>query len=186
MVQNPVQPAAPDGSGRLPLPPATRRRVQQCFEHGSKSAAKGDFDYATNMFVSCLKEDPGNPIYIKQFLLNLSKKYNDNKKGSKLAGIKGATIKGSIKKAAYSKDWKSLMAAGLELLKLNPWDISTLTAMANACDEMKNDEGQLTYLKWALDVNQKDPEVNRFCGRALARMGQFDQAIACWHRVEQA
>ncbi|HEV3136497.1 MAG TPA: tetratricopeptide repeat protein, partial [Pirellulales bacterium] len=179
-------PTAPDGPGRLPMPPATRRRVQQCFEHGSKSAAKGDFDYATDMFVSCLKEDPGNQIYIRQFLVNLAKKYNDNKKGSKLAGIKGATVKGSIFKAARSKDWKAVMASGLEMLKLNPWDISTLTALATACDGMDNHEAELVYLKWALDVNSKDAEVNRLCGRTLARLGQFDQAIACWHRVEQA
>ncbi|HEV3138681.1 MAG TPA: hypothetical protein VGZ26_12270, partial [Pirellulales bacterium] len=68
MAQNPTPPTTPDGPGRLPMPPATRRRVQQCFEHGSKSAAKGDFDYATDMFVSCLKEDPGNRLYIQQFL----------------------------------------------------------------------------------------------------------------------
>jgi len=28
--------------------------------------------------------------------------------------------------------------------------------------------------------------VNRLCGIALGKRGQFDQAIACWHRVEQA
>ena len=33
-----------DSSGRQPLPPATRRRLQSCFEHGSRSAAKNDFD----------------------------------------------------------------------------------------------------------------------------------------------
>ena len=59
-------------------------------------------------------------------------------------------------------------------------------AMAEAADALKYDEAQLTYLKQALDVDPKDPDVNRKCGRTLARMGQFDQAIACWHRVEQA
>ena len=58
--------------------------------------------------------------------------------------------------------------------------------MAEACDALNLDEAQLVYLKQALDVNPKDAEVNRICGRTLARMGQFDQAIACWHRVEQA
>jgi tetratricopeptide (TPR) repeat protein len=71
-------------------------------------------------------------------------------------------------------------------LKLNPWDVSTLLAMADAASERHFDEAQLVYLKQALDVNPKDAEVNRKCGRALAALGQFDQAIACWHRVEQA
>ena len=29
-----------------------------------------------------------------------------------------------------------------------------------------------------------DPAVNRRCAIALKELGQFDQAIACWHRVE--
>jgi len=40
-------------------------------------------------------------------------------------------------------------------------------------------------LKNALDGAPRDADVNRHCGRSLARMGQFDQAIACWHRVEE-
>ncbi len=72
------------------------------------------------------------------------------------------------------------------MLKLNPWHVGTLTQMAAACEELHLDDCQLAYLKSALDANPKDPDVNRLCGRALARMGQFDQAISCWHRVEQA
>ena len=65
-------PHTSDNSGRQPVcRPPSRRRLQACFEHGSKSAAKGDFDYATNMFLLCVEGDPGNPIYIKQFLNNL-------------------------------------------------------------------------------------------------------------------
>ena len=44
-------------------------------------------------------------------------------------------------------------------------------------------EAQLVYLKQALDVNPKDADVNRKCGRALADQGAFDQAISCWNRV---
>jgi hypothetical protein len=176
-----------DPAGRQPSPPAKRRRLQQCFEHGSKSAAKSDFDYATNMFEMCVVGDPANPIYVGQFLNNLVKKYNDNKKG---AGFTSAPkinlLKGSIRKSAYSKDWEGLIKTGLDVLKLNPWDVWTLTAMADACDTLKLDEAELVYLKQALNADAKDAEVNRKCGRALARRGEFDQAIACWHRVEQA
>jgi tetratricopeptide (TPR) repeat protein len=181
-----TNPAQPENNGRQPLSPVVRRRLQECFKHGTGSAAKGDFDYATDMFTRCVLDDPANSIYIQQFLANLAKKYGDNKKGSKLAGVKGVTIKGYIKKAAYSKDWAALMKSGVEMLKLNPWDVSTLTAMASACEALQNDEAQLAYLKMATLVDPKDPEVNRLCGRALARMGQFDQAISCWARVSQA
>lgn len=176
-----------DSSGRQPLPPATRRRLQSCFEHGSRSAAKNDFNYATDMFLMCVAGDPSNAIYVKQFITNLCKKYSDNKKGAGFTSTPKITaLKGSMKKSAYSKDWTTLMTTALEVLKLNPWDISTLTAMADACETLNFDEAQFVYLKQALDVDPKDAEVNRKCGRALARMGRFDEAISCWHRVEQA
>jgi tetratricopeptide (TPR) repeat protein len=183
----PTEAASPENSGRQPLSPALRRRLQACFTHGSASAAKGDFDYATDMFTQCVTGDPANRLYIAQFLDNLVKKYKDNKKGAGFTSApKAAALKGSLKKAAYSKDWTAVLKTGLEVLKIHPWDISTLTAMANACDTLNFDEAQLAYLKQALDVDAKDADVNRLCGRALARMGQFDQAIACWHRVNQA
>ncbi len=179
--------ASPGTPGRQPIAPAIRRRLQQCFEHGSRSAAKGDFNYASDMFSACVRDDPANQIYIKQFLDNLIKKYKDNKKGAGFtSALKAAALKGSIKKARYSQDWDTVRKNGIEMLKINPWDISTLVAMAEACDAQNFDEAGLVYLKQALDVNPKDAEVNRICGRTLARLGQFDQAIACWHRVEQA
>lgn len=172
--------------GRQPILPAKRRRLQQCFEHGSKSAAQGSFDYAADLFTQCVLGDPGNVIYTQQFLKTLHQKYNNNKKGSKLAGMKGMGIQGSIKKASMSKDWPGVIAAGLEMLKLNPWHVPTLTAMAAACDVMEFSEAQLAYLKGAMELDPKDPHVNRLCGRALARVGEFEQAIACWQRVKQA
>ena len=176
---------APDETpGREPIPPAKRRRLQMCFEHGTKSAAKGDFKYATDMFTTCVEGDPANAIYIKQFLVNLAKLYNDNKKGAGFTSKpRAAALSGAVAKAAYSKDWANLIKNGLEWLKLNPWNISALQSMATACDELNYDEAQLVYLKWALELDQKDGEVNRLCGRALARLGRFDEAISCWNRV---
>jgi tetratricopeptide (TPR) repeat protein len=172
--------------GRQPLSPVVRRRVQQCFQYGSKAASQSNFDYATEMFARCVTEDPGNIIYIQNFMGNLQKKYNNNKKGSKLAGIRGAGAKGSLKKAGLQKDPMAVVKAGIEVLKHNPWDVPTLVAMAHACERLELDEAQLAYLKSALDFNIKDPEVNRLAGKALASMGDFDQAIVCWTRVVQA
>jgi tetratricopeptide (TPR) repeat protein len=173
-------------SGRQPLSPVKRKRLQQMFEHASKNAAQGQYDYATVLLTNCVVGDPGNVIYTRAFLDNLFKKYNNNKKGSKLAGMAGIGAQGSIKKASMSKDWTGVITAGLEMLKLNPWHIGALTQMAAACEELQLDDCQLAYLKSALDANSKDPDTNRLCGRALARQGAFDQAISCWHRVEQA
>ena len=176
----------PPKPGPQPIPPEKRRRLQQCFEHGSKSAAGGNYDYATEMFTFCVQGDPGNLIYTQNFLGNLQKKYGNNKKGASFAGMKGATSKGAITKASMQKDWLAVIKSGLEMLKINPWDLPTLKAMANACEQLQFDECQLAYLKLALDVDIADAEVNRLNARALGRLAHFDQAIVCWTRVQKA
>jgi tetratricopeptide (TPR) repeat protein len=173
--------------GRQPIPAAMRRRLQQAFEHAGKSAAQGQFDYAMSMYDQCVKGDPANALYIRQYLACLGKKYNDNKKGAGFTSApKIKMIQGVLKKSAMSKDHKGILDKGWDALKLNPWDVWTLTTMADAAGELSLIEAQLAYLKQALDVDPKDPETNRKCGRALAAQGAFDQAISCWNRVNAA
>jgi tetratricopeptide (TPR) repeat protein len=171
---------------RQPISPEKRRIYQMSFERGSKAAAQGQFDYATDMFTQCLQGDPGNRIYVSNFLGNLQKKYNNNKKGGNFAGVRSATSKGGVKKAEMQKDWMTVLKSGIEVLKLNPWDTSTLTSMASACDALGFDECQVVYLQAALEVDIKDPDINRLMGRAHERQGQFDKSIICWQRVLQA
>ncbi len=171
---------------REPISAKKRQQLQQCFLHAGGIAAKGDFDYATKLLTTCVAGDPGNLSYAQSFVGNLQKKYNNNKKGSRFAAVKGATAKGGVKRAQLQKDWPGVIKAGLGMLELNPWDSTTLIAMSKACEELEYDECELLYLRTALDANMKDPELNRRCGRVLARQEQFDQAIVCWTRVQQA
>jgi len=176
-----------ENPNRQPIPAATRRRLQQCFEQGSKSAGQGQFDYAFDMYDMCVKGDPANQLYIKQYLVTIGKKYNDNKKGAGMMSAgKVKVAQANVKKSAMSKDNTGVLAKGWDALRLNPWDTWTLAAMGDAAGELNFDEAQLVYLKQALDVNPADAEINRKCGRALAKQGAFDAAIACWHRVEKA
>src|SRR6185437_11645417 len=103
-------------SGRQPLPPAKRRRLQLMFEHGNKVAAQGQFDYATQMYSDCVIGDPANPVYVKSFLTNLAKKYQGNKKGSKMAGVTTMGAKAGLKKAGMQKDWAGVLTNSLEIL----------------------------------------------------------------------
>lgn len=169
-----------------PVTAAVRHRLQKLYEHAQRCLDKGDHDYANQLLAQCVSEDPANLIYLQSFLANLQKKYNDNKKGAKFAGLKLKSHRSAMNKAANQGDWTSVFQAGCSGLALNPWDTATLLTLASACQELQIDECQLFYLRWALDSNNKDPQVNRQAAMALQRMGQFDQAIACWHRVEQA
>ncbi len=172
--------AAPDEET---ISPAMRRGLQECFDRGSKitDGEKPDRDYANTMFTQCVVKDPGNLVYVETFLTNLQEKYQNNKKGARVKGFGG---RGPLKKATTQKNWSEILKIGPGLLKSNPWDVPVLRAMAQACEELGYNEAELRYLKNALDANPNDIETNKHCGRSLARMGQFDQAIACWHRVE--
>ena len=165
---------------------AKKKRLQQCFSHANSQAAQGNFDYATEMFTQCVVGAPDNVPYLQGFLANLKKKYDNNKKGSRLGFVKTAGARGLTKKAAMKKDWQAVIKNGAEVLKLNPWDTSTLTAMADACKNLGFDEPELVYLRTALEGDPADADVNRICAKALTERGEFDQAMACWNRVQKA
>lgn len=171
--------------GREPIPPARRKRLQQCFEHASRQMAQDSYDYATELFSQCVVGDPANLVYWQNFLGNLQKKYKNNKTGSKLAGLKARSARSAVKKAKQQGDWDGVIKHGVEVLKINPWDVSALTIMADACEELVFEDITLVFLKNALEANPKDPDVNLQCAKVLRARAQFDQAIACLHRVEQ-
>lgn len=169
-----------------PISPAKRKRLQKCFEHGSMLSGKGEYDYANQMFAQCVAGDPGNLIYTQSFLGNLIKKYNNNKKGGKLAAMRGASAKASMKKSMMKKKWPEAIKSGLDMLTLNPWDTATCTDLAKACGELELDECQLAYLRMALEGAPKDLALNRLAANMFASLAHFDDAIHCLERIAAA
>jgi tetratricopeptide (TPR) repeat protein len=169
-----------------PPPPAVRQRLQAAFDHGQRCFDKGEFDYANDLFTQCVMDDPGNLVYLQHFLTNLAKKYGDNKKGARLAGLKLKSGRNALVRATGKGEWHEAFQAACEALRFNPWDRDTLIALSDACQQIGASDAEVFLLRWALDVDVKDPVVNRRAAAALARLGQFDQAIGCWRRVEQA
>ncbi len=169
-----------------PLTTATRQRLQKVFEHGQRCADKKDHDYANQLFSQCVAEDPGNLIYLQHFFANLQKKHSDGKKVSKLAALKIKSHRSAVAKSAKKGKWEAALKSGCTALALSPWDPPTLIAMASACEELQIHECRLFYLRWGMDADAKHLELNRQAALTLEQMGQFDQAIACWQRVQQA
>ncbi|MCA9197786.1 MAG: tetratricopeptide repeat protein [Planctomycetales bacterium] len=168
--------------GPAPLSVSARQRLQRCYQRGKEltSQSPPDFDYAHTMFTECVLNDPSNLEYVDALLTNLQKKYKNNKKGATFRGFGG---KSSFKKAVAAEEWDDVFRMGFELLKSNPWDVLVLHGIAEACQANHFNEVELRYLKNALDAKPKDVDVNKHCAESLARMGQFDQAIACWNRI---
>jgi tetratricopeptide (TPR) repeat protein len=155
------------------------------FEHANRMMAQDNFDYASELLSQCVTGDPSNFAYLQAFLANLKKKYGNNKKGHNMAFMKKATLGRAVSKAAGQKDWLGVIKAGVESLRINPWEIPILRQMADAVKELGCDEVELVYLKTALEANSKDFDVNWRCAQALKERKQYDQAIACLHRCEQ-
>src|SRR4051812_19530762 len=179
----------PNRSSRAFMPPITaavRQRLQAVFEHGQRCAEKADYDYAHDLYAQCVVEDPGNLIYLQHFLSNLAQKFGNSKKGVRFSGLKSKSSRMALNKAAGKGQWKDAFTAACEALKSNPWETSTLLDVADAYQQIGSDDCQLFVMRWALDAAPKDIAVNRKAAETLTRLGQFDQAISCWRRVEQA
>jgi tetratricopeptide (TPR) repeat protein len=178
-------PAQPGPNLLPPLSTAVRQRLQTVFEHARRCVEKGEYDYAHDLLTQCVVEDPGNLIYLQHFLGNLAQKYGNNKRGARLAGLKLKSSRHALTKAASRGQWREAFQAACDALRYNPWDTPTLIAVADACQEIAAYESEIFMMRWALDVDNKDPVVARRAAIAFARMGQFDAAISCWRRVEQ-
>ncbi len=146
-----------------------------------------DHDYATDLLSQCVTNDFATVEYLEAFLTNLQRKYNNNRKGYILGFLTAAGARGNVKKAVSKQDWAGVLKHALEVLKFNPWDTGALCALATAAENQgpEYDKTELKCLKSALDARPKDPAINKQCARSLARRGEYDQAIACLHRVEK-
>jgi tetratricopeptide (TPR) repeat protein len=161
-------------------------RLQKTFEHANNQVAQENFEFAAELLTQCILGDPLNTQYVRGFIEGLERKYKNNRKGAAFARFHARGARTALKKAAVQGHWQEVLKNGLAVLKVNPWDAPTLRAMATASEHLGGRECQMYYLKCALVSNPNDPETNTQCAKALAERGEFDQAIACWHRVEQA
>jgi tetratricopeptide (TPR) repeat protein len=158
-----------------------QQRWENCYQRGCRlMRVEKNYEYAHSLFAECVVHDPGNLTYVEALLQNLRLIQPAPKRHSLL----GTRPDRSLKQALASKEFTKVFQIGIDLLRADPWDTVTLCAIADACGQVHFNEVELAYLKQALDADPKDIEVNRHCARSLARMGQFDQAIACWHRIE--
>jgi len=170
------------------MTPAKRSRLEKLFEAAGKKASglQPNYDYASELYAQCVLGNPGNEVYVKAYIENLQKKYNHNRSGAALAQFKERAARNAVKKALADQQWDEVIKHGLKVLAVNPWDVHALKAMGQAAKKSGDFECEMYYLKTALNANPKDPAVNRLCAVAASERLLYDQAIYCWHRVEEA
>ncbi len=168
------------------IDPKTRARLQQWFTKGTQCATKGDNQYAVEMFSQCVLGDPGNRLYVDNLIGSLRKIYNNNGKGAAMSGMRTASTKATIKKNRMSKAWKDVLKNGIEVLKINPWDTGTLVEMAEACEKLEAQDGQLGFMDAAWTSDPKSYEINFKYGEALISAENFEKAVVCFQRAAKA
>lgn len=171
---------------RMVLSAAKRARLEETFKRASKKpTSPQDIEFAIELLAQCVIGDPGNPTYVRAYLENLQRKYQ-NKKGSQSGWFKDRAAHTVLKKALAQRQWDEAIRHGLQALRGNPWDVPTLTQMATAAKGSGDGDSELCYLKAALTKAPKDPTCNRLAAIALDEMGLVNQAIVFWERVAAA
>ena len=174
---NPTDPAA------APQSSASRARSLQVFERAKKCLERGDYDYAHDLFTECIVQEPGQLAYLQHFRANLTQIHPDKARKPGGWGMGGG--RGAVAKAVSRGAWDDAFSTGCATLKKSPADVGVLSELAKACGELSHSECQLYYLRWALDLDQENLDLNRQAAYALEGVSQFDQAIGCWSRVLQ-
>ncbi|MEM9659079.1 MAG: tetratricopeptide repeat protein, partial [Planctomycetota bacterium] len=161
---------------------SSQTRLAACFDRAVEMADHGDYAYASELLAECVLADPANLEFVEALLRNLGHASRAKRGPLRLSKPFRFT---AFSRAVSHRQWDQVLRLGVHRLLVEPGHVATLRGMATACEELHFNEAALAYLREALDAAPKDADVSRHCARSLTRMGQFDQAIACWHRVEE-
>ena len=178
----------PGGQAPGALSPMQRKRIEKAFEHAKKLMGQQEYDhsYVSELLSQCVNGDPSNADYLTAYIENLHRKFNNKPPPAIIAQFKERAARAAMKKAEAQGQWEEVYRNGAKVLTANPWDVPTLRSMATAAKHLGHVLCEMRLLKFALEANSKDPDTNMQCAKALAELGQYDQAIACLHRAEQA
>ncbi|MFN0022235.1 MAG: tetratricopeptide repeat protein [Pirellulaceae bacterium] len=151
------------------------------FAEGMSLARQADYDRAHRLFTECVIADPANYDFVDGLLLNLVRKMRLNGTPSE----PDEALRSAMLDALEHQDWKEVLRLGPQSLGFNPWHKPTLLALLRACEELGYEDAELRYLQMAFEAGPSDMDINRHCGRSLARMKKFDEAITTWQRVAE-
>ncbi len=165
---------------------AKRKAAQQCYLKGNDALAKQNYDYALQMYVTCISMVPDNLSY-RQFARGAAYKlYNDNGTGagtfakSKLIGIRN-----KIKKAKAAEKWDEVDKLAEEGLKINPWDAQLNVDLGEAAQARELlDIAQFAF-RCARNADPKNKEYNRKLAMVLEEKGEYLEAAKVWNHIHQ-
>jgi tetratricopeptide (TPR) repeat protein len=155
-----------------------------CWRKGTEAMQKQNWDYAIQMFATCVNLKPDKNVYRSTLRGCQQKKYNDNKSGAgTLAKTKLMGIRGRIKKARAKEDWVEMDKAAEEGLLVNPWDTGLNCDVGEAARKRGFMEvAQFSY-KVALEADLKNKELGLLYGELMAEVGNYGEAIKTYQAL---
>jgi tetratricopeptide (TPR) repeat protein len=156
--------------------------LERLFYEGRCLAAGGDFDRASAAFLKCVSGEAARGDFAAEFLANLKRRSGDD---GRAALVDGRAAEAVTRAVAEGK-WAEVLRAGPKVLASQPGHVPTLLALADACGAAGHAAAEICYWKAAVESAGDDADVLRRAGAALARLCEYDAALACWRKVEAA
>src|SRR5437867_1838694 len=88
-----------------PILPAARQAAQQCFVRGMEVCKKQDWAYAIKLFKDACKLAPDQLVYRQQLRQAAKRKFENNKKGSRMAAVTTLGAQAGLKGAKAKKEY---------------------------------------------------------------------------------
>jgi len=156
--------------------------LERLFFEGRCLAAGGDFERANAAFLECVIRDPWRGDFAREFLANLKRRSGDEWQATRVDGRAAE----AVTRAAAEGNWAEVLRLGPKVLASQPGSVPTLLALAEACGAAGHWAAEVHYWTAAIEAAGDDVSVLRRAGVALARLSEYDAALACWRKVETA
>jgi tetratricopeptide (TPR) repeat protein len=160
-----------------------KKIAADCWMKGNQALPKENFDYAIEMYRKSVQLAPDNLSFRQSLRGAEYRKYDDNKTGVKLAGVRLTGTRNTIRKLRGKKEWFAMDQAAEEGLLLNPWDAALNAAVGEACRNQGYAEvADFSYQR----AVESDPESREFLQCLMEineERGNYKKAIECAKRL---
>jgi tetratricopeptide (TPR) repeat protein len=165
------------------ITPDMRRRLAQRYEEAVRLASEAPRDFARihELLAECLRADPGNILYLDEFIANLRRWKPQAARSWLPSWLRGASGTRSPTKDAASP--VEFLRSAPELLREGYDDARLLGRLAAAAGECNLDEVELMYWSKAVQGAPDDADSLRGLARCLTRCGRFEEALEIWRKV---
>jgi tetratricopeptide (TPR) repeat protein len=160
-----------------------RKIAADCWMKGNQALAKGNFDYAIEMYRKAVQLGPDNLSFRQSLRGAEYKKYDDNKSGAKLAGVRLTGTRNTIRKLRGKKEWPAMDQAAEEGLMLNPWDAQLNADVGEACYNLGYSEVAEFSYERAVESDAENKGFLQSLMEINKDRGNYKKAIECAKRL---